>query len=215
MIDEKDKGKAPMVEEEPTPQPPNKLHVFERRKSTVKKQQTISTATQLEDSRASSPTPKLLSLPPPRSDASQIVELDSPPREYPPLRPHSPKRRKVEATRLVDYSTDFDDEIIVTKDEMTQGIPSPPREMIPQATSLILRKVDQSGLNNVDDIREKAYNEFIDDESFVKTKTFQEFVWRAIKDEDDESIKIGIINIPELPRGVIECRVFVEMKEKY
>lgn len=47
---ENDKGKTPMIEEIPTYQPPKKVHIFDRKKSTVKKQLRIATPTQLEES---------------------------------------------------------------------------------------------------------------------------------------------------------------------
>lgn len=55
VIEEKDKGKSPMIEERPTYQPPNKVQFFTMRKSIMRKQLTISTPTQSEESRASSP----------------------------------------------------------------------------------------------------------------------------------------------------------------
>lgn len=117
VIEEHDKGKAPMTEERLACQPPKKVHIYTRKKNTIKKQMTIATPTQSEESREPSPQQKLMPLSPSHYSTPQIIEPQSPPRGPSPPKEPPIKRKRVELVGLVDYLADgSDEEIFVTKD---------------------------------------------------------------------------------------------------
>jgi len=113
----------------------------------------------------------------------------------------------------VDYLDVSDDDIIVTEEDMRQGMPSPPREIIELESSLRLGKADLKGLSNKDDLKEEACKTFMTDDSFVQTPAFKEFSWRTRRDEYVDNVAKKRSLHLELPEAVIQAEVRKEMKE--
>lgn len=60
-------------------------------------------------------------------------------------------------------------------------------------------------MNNTDDVRIEACTRFLDDDSFVKSKAFMEFAYRAKKDDFFNNIALKISLHLELPNMTIQA----------
>lgn len=64
-----------------------------------------------------------------------------------------------------------------------QQMSSPQRDDdFPPSVNRVTQEI-LGGRDNTDDIREEAYTKFMDDDTFVKSEVFKEFVWRCSRDE--------------------------------
>lgn len=179
------------------------MHIYSRRKDTIRKQQIVATPTQSGESKVNSPKKKLPTLSLQHSSAPKIIKLDSSIRESSPTRDPFPsiKKQKFEAFGLVDYpAEESDDEIAIIDEEIIQGISSPQGEIISYNLSLRLRKSDLSGINNSKDVKFQACEIFMEDDQFLKTQAFKEYVWRLMKDEYTTFVKKRRSDSPEKPQ---------------
>lgn len=78
-----------------------------------------------------------------------------------------------------------------------------------------MSKADLSGVNSSDDVRAGACERFMDDDAFVKTQAFQEYIWRAMKDEYVMGIEMKASKSPKFPKVVMEVEFCKEMRIKY
>lgn len=82
-------------------------------------------------------------------------------------------------------------------------------------SSLRLGKLDISGLNSANDLMIEAFNKFMEDESFVETLAFRDFLWRSKAVEYVEKVAIERSLNLELPKSVIQANVMSVMRDEF